>query len=891
MRLIRRLAYWLRLPECHADLADEVAFHREMIEEDLIRRGMPPDQARHAARRAMGNETLMRESARHVWLWPSLEAVWQDARHAARGLRRSPIFTVGATLTLALGIGANTAMFSLVDRLLFRAPARMVDPASVHRVYRYRTMEGRESLTGGQYARYVDLARWATGFSESATYSLKSLAVGSGERTRLANVAVVSAGFFGFFDAPPALGRYFTAAEDAPPRPEPVAVLSGTAWRTWFGGRKDIVGSTVQIGAAVYTIIGVAPDGFVGLWPYRPPAAYIPVATYASTAGPPDWATTYSHAIGLEMIVRRKPGVTLAAANADLTTALRRSFQRQIEEDPGYPPLASLRPRAVAGSVLAERGPESSSVARAARWLGGVSIIVLLIACANVANLVLARTISRRREIAVRIALGVSRRRLLGLLLTEGLVLALLGGIAGVAVAVWASGVLRAAFLPGTDQPALITDWRTLRFAAAVALGAGLLAGLAPLAQLRRGSLAGDLRSRARDGAHQRSALRAGLVLLQSALSVVLLVGAGLFVQSLRNVRDVRLGFDPDSVLRVELDMRGVGLDSAAMVALRLRLLDAARSVPGVTHATLRESVPFDGATSWPLFVPGIDSVSAIGEFNFNAVSADYFATMGTRIVRGRGIASTDVEGAPRAAVVGRSMARVLWPDQDPIGQCMRVGADTAPCTYVVGIAEDIHSQSIQAEPGLFYYYLSTAQWQPQEGGLFVRAHHASRLVEPLRVRLQREMPGSSFVTVTPLAEVVDAEIRPWIVGATVFTAFGALALILAAAGLYSVMAYSVTQRRYELGVRLALGAGPARVVTLVVMQGVRAMLTGVAIGCAIAIAAGRWVGPMLFELRPSDPGVFGIVVGTMLMVAILASAIPALRAAGLDVRSVLQSD
>jgi predicted permease len=375
-------------------------------------------------------------------------------------------------------------------------------------------------------------------------------------------------------------------------------------------------------------------------------------------------------------------------------------------------------------------------------------------------------------------------------------------------------------------------------------------------------------------------------------LSVVLLVGAGLFVRSLRNVRDVRLGFDADSVLVVGLSMRDVRLDSAATVALRLRLLEAAKRVPGVSYATLQESIPFAGWSAWPLFVAGIDSVATLGQFYVNMVSAEYFATMGTHLLRGRGIESTDGEGARRVAVVGASMAAALWPGKDPIGRCMRIDADTMPCTYVVGVAEDIRQRSIEDESKSFFYYLPAAQWRPQDGGLFVRARgDASRLVEPLRRHLQREMPGTSFVTVTPLADFVDGTMRSWIVGAKVFTAFGALALVLAAVGLYSVIAYDVTQRVHELGVRLALGAGRAGIVRLVVTGSLRFALAGIVIGSAVALAAGKWVAPMLFRESPRDPVVFAVVTLVLVGVAIVASWIPAVRAAGLDPKRAIQAD
>jgi len=893
MRFLRRFIYWLRLRSNQAELEDELAFHHEMIERELIGRGTSPDEARTQARRVMGNATYMREQARAVWLWPSLEAMWQDATYTLRDLRRNPAFTLGVTLTLALGIGANAAMFSLVDRLLLRPPALMVDPSSVHRVYLYRrTREGEETQTGPQYARYRDIVRWSTSVSQAAGVVRQTLAVGVGNETQLRSVGIVSAGFFGFFDAPPVLGRYFTASEDEPPTPAPVAVLSQRLWETQFGSRRDVLGSTLQIDAVAYTIIGVAPDALVGLWPYQPPAAFVPVATYAASRRRPEWATTYGTAFGLGMIIRRKPGVTVAAASADLTNAFRRSYQAQFDAEARTGDLTRLRPRAIAASILTERGPQPSSVARVATWLSGVTLIVLLIACANVANLLLARTIRRRREIAIRIALGVSRRRLFGQLLTEGMVLALLGLVAGVVIAIWGSNVLRALLLPDTEPTALITDTRTLLFAGAVALCVGLLTGLAPMTQARRASLTGDLKSGAREGGSERARLRTALLVVQSALSVVLLVGAALFVRSLGNVRNVRLGFDADSVLVVSLNMRDVRLDSATTVALRLRLLESARSVPGVSHASLQESVPFGGQSSWRIFVTGIDSVSRLGQFNVNMVSPDYFATMGTRIVRGRGIGSADVDGARRVAVIGEAMGAALWPGQDPMGRCFRIEADTMPCTYVVGVAQDIHSQTIEADSRLFLYYLPAAQWLPQEGGLFVRARgDPSRLVEPVRTQLQREMPGTSFVTVRRLGDIVDARLRSWIVGAAVFTAFGSLALVLASIGLYSVIAYNVTQRKRELGVRLALGAAPAGIVRLVVAESVRFALAGIVIGSVVSFAGGSWIAPLLFQQSPRDPAVFSLVTAVLLGVAVAASWVPAMRAASVDPKTALQAE
>ena len=893
MKFLRRIAYWLRFRSHHDDLIDELTFHREMVQQDLVRNGLAPDAANDHARRTMGNETFMREESRAIWLWPSLEAVLQDATYTLRDLRRNPVFTLGVTLTLALGIGANAAMFSLVDRLLLRPPAMMRDPGMVHQVYLYRTVDGIERETGGRYATYADITRESTAFSHMTAYRLKPLAIGVGDETRLRNVAIVSADFFNFFDAPPALGRYYSVSEDSPPTPAPVVVLSHALWENQYASRRDIVGSSVQIDAVTYTIIGVAPRGFVGLWPYRPPAAFIPVTTYAASGGPPDWATTYGTAIGIGIMVKRKPNVTPAGATADLTKAFVTSFRAQLGEDASASVISQRRPRAVAGPVLSDRRPEGSTLSRVATWLSAVTLIVLLISCANVANLLLARTIRRRREIAVRIALGVSRRRLFGQLLTEGVVLALLGGAGGLAIAVWGSRALSATFLPGMEPVSILGDTRTLVFSGLIALGVGILTGLAPMTQLWRFSLTSDLKSGPREGTYQRRSLRTALLLLQSALSVALLVGAGLFVRSLQNVRDVRLGFTPDSVALVELNMRRVRLDSASAVALRLRLLESASHIPGVSHATLQESVPFAGMSSYPLFVAGIDSVEKFGRFDFNTVSTEYFATMGTRILRGRGFEDTDTDGGRLVLVVGESMARVLWPGQDAIGQCVRVGLEPdVPCRYVVGIAEDIHSQSLDAESRLFYYYMPAMQWNPQFTGLFVRARGGVRaLVEPVRRQLQRDMPGASFVTVRPLADIVDDQMRVWITGAAVFSAFGALALVLAAVGLYSVIAYNVTQRKHELGVRLALGAGQVGIVRLVVGESLRFALTGTFVGALVAVLSGRWIEPLLFHQSPRDPSIFAFVAVTLLGVAIVASLVPAFRAASVDPKTALQSD
>jgi putative ABC transport system permease protein len=335
-----------------------------------------------------------------------------------------------------------------------------------------------------------------------------------------------------------------------------------------------------------------------------------------------------------------------------------------------------------------------------------------------------------------------------------------------------------------------------------------------------------------------------------------------------------------------------VTLDSAAKVALRERLLEEARTIPGVTHASRKVTEPFWSMWNMDLHVTGIDSVERLGEFDLNTVSPDYFATTGTRILRGRGFSESDVAGSPRIMVVGETMARVLWPGQEALGQCVRVGSDTAPCTAVVGIAEDVKTHQLAGAGAYFFYYLSAAQFSPERGGLFVRTRGpAAALEETVRRRLQPLMPGVSYVTVTPLSDILGSQTRSWRLGATMFTVFGALALVLAAIGLYSVIAYNVAQRTQEMGVRIALGAEMRDLVGLVLSEGMRLALVGIVLGGAIALLVSRFVKPLLFGESPRDPVVFVGVAVALLAVAALASFIPARRAARVDPMRALRTE
>ncbi|HEX5073447.1 MAG TPA: ADOP family duplicated permease [Gemmatimonadaceae bacterium] len=890
---LARIVDWFRRDRLDAELREELEFHRAQLERDT-HAGDDAVEARWAARRRFGNVTRVREESRDRWSVPWLDHLQQDIRYAMRGLRRSPGFTLGAIVTLGLGIGANAAMFGVIDRLMLRPHAYLRDAGRVHRVYlQYKEQDRQITRESIEYTRYLDLRRWTTSFSATAAYAHGAQAIGTGEAARERPIAAVSASFFGFFDARPALGRFFLAAEDTTPVGASVAVLDYGFWKSDFGGR-NVLGEPIQVGNITATIVGVAPRGFTGVAEDEAPAVYVPITAYAGNLPGEDGKSYFIHYYWgwMNMMVRRKADVSVAAANADLTNAYARSWNAERGENRSLEAVSEARPRAVASSLRSAAGPDPGLEARTLVWVSGVAVVVLLIACANVANLFLARALRRRRELALRVALGVSRRRLVAQSFTETIVLSLFGFAAGLAVAQWGGAVLRRLFIGETGPTDVVTDGRTLVVALLAALGAALLTGLAPVFFGVRADVASALKSGPREGSYQRSRARGALLVAQGALSMVLLVGAGLFVRSLEHVREKRMGFDADRLLIVRRNLRGADMSDSAQARLGRQLLATAQNIPGVESAAWISSVPFWTTSAVGVFVPGVPSTRGLGLMTYQQGSTDYFRTMGTRILRGRGFTNDDRATSPRVAVVSESMARVLWPDANPIGQCMRVGADTMPCTTVVGVAEDVAHVSL-AEDAPNRYYVPIEQFRPAAGyAVMLRMRgDPSASAERVRAALQSVMPGQTYVTVRPLSAVVNGERRSWRVGATMFVAFGVLALVVAAVGLYGVVAYNVAQRMQELGVRVALGAQTRDVVRLVVGQGVRFAVAGVTLGTVLALLAARWVQPLLFAQSATDVRVFGTVGGVLVLVAIVASGLPARRATRVDPNTVLRAD
>lgn len=803
-----------------------------------------------------------------------MESVFQDLRYALRALGRNPGYVAAAVACFAIGIGANATMFGVVDALVVRPPARVKDPDRVVRLYFRKHWRGygtfTSSITG--YSLYTVIRDSAHSFSDVAAYSrLHGVSLGRGEEAREVDVELASASYFALLGVTPALGRFYAADEDRPDGPK-VVVLGYGFWRRGFGGDSGILGRQLALGRHPYTVVGVAPERFTGV-DLGNVDIWAPLVAATSDLRDPSWLGRGS--LFLHIIGRVRYGVSFSQAAQEATIAFR------VEDAMGGGEHDSTAV-ALLGPVQRSRGPEMSQDAKVSTWLGAVSVIVLLVACADVANLLLVRATQRQREIAVRLALGATRGRLARQLLAESMLLALAGGAGALLVILWSGPVIRAVLVP--DLPALggVLDARVLAFTAAVALAAGVLAGLAPAWQAGRADLTPALKSGASAGHYRSSRLRTGLVVGQVALTVVLLVGAGLFARSLRNIQGQDLGFDPVRTLVATIDLGAAGYRRAEINALYLRFLERVEALPGVEAAAVTVGHPFGWSFARRVSIPGRDSIPRLktGGPYYQAVTPMYFAAMGSP-VRGRAFTAAD-RGAP-VAIVNETMARLLWPGESAIGKCMYVGDDRR-CTEIVGVVPDARRTSAVEEATMLYYLPFSGDSSAAVTALVVRARTRPQdLIAPVRHAIQETAPNLPFIRVTPLAELVAPSIRPWRLGSALFGAFALLALALSAGGLYGVIAYMVAQRTHEIGIRVAIGAERPAVVGLVVRQGVSIAVRGVAIGVVAALAGGAGLSALLYGVSAHDPLVLLVAATTPLLVAVGASYLPAHRATKVD--------
>lgn len=897
-----------RIPT-EASVEWEIEHHMAELVDRLIDEGWSQDDALEEAGRRFGDPSRYRSSMRRAHqagatrrrLSASVDFLTSTVTSTLRGVRRRPGFAAAVVLTLGLGIGANATMYGIVDRLLLSPPEHVVAPERVRRVLAERI----SPLTGEvtrqaamSYPDFEDLQKHER-LSAAAYYGPDEMTVGTGDETARARVTLVSSEFFPLLGAQPTLGRFFTPEETAIGAPLAV-VLSAEYWQRVYGSDPDVLGRTVEVDGHRYTVIGVAPAHFTGV-DLRAVDLWLPLE--ANRALDEEFMSCLNAGYGcfwLSSVVRLDEGIAVEQAQAEATRL--RQNGRAADPDPSR--------RAEAGEVILAplvraAGPDPSAESRVARWLMGVAAIVFLVACANVANMLLARGTQLRRETAVRLALGVGRARLVAQMTLEAVLLALVGGALAVAIARWGGEVVRTNLLPGVYFPDEAIGEQVLLFTLAAALMAGLLAGLGPAVQASRSGLSGGLAGGGRGSSGARSRARALLTVAQAAMSVVLLVGAGLFVRSLDALLGQDLGLDLDRVVWADLEFSSPNLDPATRNEAYADAMRAAAAQPSIASVA-GTGTPMTLSIAVRMRVPGLDSLPRLpggGPYLFS-VTPGYFETAGIALLDGRAFTEADgADGAP-VAVVTQTMAQTLWPEGDALGQCLLVvpranffGGEPGEevCYSVVGVAEDAARSGYRDDP-FMAYYVPVAQapvpFLAAPNSLYARARSdVQEAKTALAATLRDASPLVRWVRVETLREMLDPQARSWTLGATMFTIFGLLALVLSAIGLYAVLAFDVAQRTRELGIRTALGARKGRLLRSVLIRGMGIGAVGIAVGSVAAWLASPYVADLLYEVSPRDPLVLIAVAGVLLGVGGAASLLPGLRATRVDPMIALRSE
>lgn len=893
IRRIFRLERGARAVEADVDL--EIEHHFAAAVEDLVRRGSSPEAARaevarrfgdiRAARAAMIALSQGRELARKRRDW---RGGWGlDARYALRSLGRTPGVTAAIIVMLALGIGANAAMFGILDQLFLSPPPGISATDQILRLYRRQTDRFRGvEYTGGTFAfdQYKALARDVPGFREMAGYWVDENRVGTGQQSHQVSVAMVTGTYFPLLGATPARGR-FIEPEDDTPSATPVAVISNGYWRRQYGASGGALGSTVTLGQVTYTVVGIAPRHFSGADVY-PVDIWIPLLIAVPATRGSFWPRVGS-GFGLQVLVRLRPGATPALAAKQATRALRAFAVSEPRAEPNV--------TALAGPLVAARGPDDlPGSMRLSLVVGGMAAVVLLIACANVTNLLILRAAGRRRELAVRAALGAGPWRTGRLLVLESLGLAVAAGATSALVAAIAARGLHLLLQPAGGWELAISDWRVLLVAGGTAIVVGLLSGLAPAVQASGSAGLEDLRAGVRAARRERSPVRATLLLTQSALTLALLVGAGVFLRSFEAARRADLGFDLERLLVVELyhlDWRNPApLPEAAIAAMEERI----QRLPGVAGVAQATNALMGRWSMIDVKVRGIDSMPRMFGPYVNGVSPNYFRVSGLTITQGRGFTAADDERGPKVAIVNSAMAHVLWPDGDALGQCLYVGAGAAECTTVVGIVESERASAEEAEL-LAQYYLPVSQLSlsSRQRTLVVRTDgEPARLVEPVLRAMADLFPDLPRERVRALPDVRARQLRSWKLGSTLLGAASGLALLLAAVGLYSVIAFGVRRREHEFGIRRAMGAQAAHLARLVLTQSVAYAVAGIVMGAGLAYWGSGLIAPLMYrEVSPREPAAYLVAALVLLAACLTGALLPARNAARADPRAALQAE
>ena len=879
VRAWRRVVFRSRREEMEGELAEELEFHRAMNQAAHARAGLAPEAAAALSYRQMGNLTLAREECRDMWSFMGLERLWQDFRFAVRTFARTPGFAALAVASLALGIGGNAAMFSILSAVLIQPlpyahPDRLVEAANSG----YYPPGGVVDLQ--EESRTMDLAGYS-GIEVNLT--------GSGEPLRLRGVAV-SANLFTVLGVGVELGRAFRPGEDLPGR-DSLVILSHGLWQRRFGGDPSIVGRAVMLGEVEREVVGVASPGFA--FPNAAADFWIPLHLDSRDA------TAYWDSQFMPVVGRLRPGVTLGQAQREigpLSLRMLRLF-----------PHAMGRDWAASMTVIPLREFLTGNVRTRLLVLQCAIGLVLVIACANVAGLLLARATARQKEIALRVAVGASRGRIVRQLLTESLVLSLAGGGLGIALAFEGHSALSAALAaaPNGLTPAE-PGWQVLLFAGGLSLVTGLVFGLVPALAASRHDLALAIKTGGqRTASAARARLRSGLIVGEVALAVMLTIGAGLLIRSLVNLAEVDPGFQPQHVLTLRISpAQSMCKQRAACIALYGELLRRSRDVPGVEDAAAANTVPLSAnipasAVKVEGF-PYVPAERAAPMFWAGAITPNYFRLMGIRIVQGRAFDSGDADSAAPVIVVNAATARRYWPGQNPIGKHVQLVWEDR-WRRVVGVAADVRQFDLADRTpdfirgAMYMPYAQTVDTDrelPAVMNLIVRTNAepagVANGIRDLVRRLNPDVPVDEIRSMVSLVSQSTEQSRSmmWL-----FAGFAAVALLLAAIGTYGVVSYSAAQRTFEIGVRMALGAGKRRIFGSVLGQSLRLVLLGLALGLAVSLALTRLLATFLYGTGTSDPLTLVAVSAVLIAVALVAGYVPARKAAAVDPLTALRAE
>jgi len=885
------------------DLEAELAAHIDARVEYLVARGHSPEAARAEAMRRFGDldQTLeiLQSSAEdrehRLNLSDRIQAVRQDVRFILRGLGRSPAFTAGVVATLALGLGINSAVFRIADRVLLRAPVGVSDPSELRRITASTPVTGAAPVEMPTFSYPVArLVAESRAFSRASTYA-STRGLRSVDGREISGIYVDSS-FFALLGVKPATGRFFDTRETEPGAELSVAVVSYDFWQRDLGGVPLTSGLTTKISDRQYQVVGVTPRGFVGL-ELDPVDVWLPFGVaqlgraVINGVTIPWYRTNNFRAMRVVGRVPRGVSDSRVAAQAGSPLAA-------LDAEGGTQPRG-----VILRSISASRDATGSdSTSRLLGRLAGVAAVVLLISCANAANLLLARAIRRRREIAVRLALGGARSRIVRLLVVESVLLALTGGLAAALAGYWTGEGLRRLLFPDGRWSSAAFDDRTLVFTLIVALAAGLAAGLAPALQLTNPDLVTALKDNRHQPGRRSHHTRALLVVLQTAFSMALLIGSGLLVRSMQKINAVNIGFEPEGLVTTEISnlSRYAVLNSGPTTnrVTASEIYNRLGHHPDVRGVALASLAPFGSQQSMGISVPG-QPEPVIAPMNgpfYLSVSNSYFSVMGTRLLRGRLFTSVDVRGSLPVAVVSETMARLYWPGREPFGTCILLAGFT--CAQVVGVIEDIRDTRGGSAPPPRYYLPLT---QRTDRSLFDAPGSDSAQAVIIRTTpartaamvatIKQLVPTGQRATIDVISDRVDRALRPWRLAAMLFSVLGVVALLLACVGVYSVMSYIASERIHELGVRIVLGATASDIVRLVLAGGTRLVLTGAALGVVGAALGARLLASLLFGVSPLDPTVYVTAVVLMATIGIVATLVPAMRAMRTDPTVALRAE